>query len=74
MSEEEEVVEIAATAIEDAVNDVCEESIPGVYIPAAGWPKIAQALLTALEAKGYTITRSRHGIIHGREPFVPRVL
>jgi hypothetical protein len=69
MSEEEEVVEIAATAIEDAVNDVCEESIPGVYIPAAGWPKIAQALLTALEAKGYTISK-RNGVVHRQEPFV----
>jgi hypothetical protein len=77
MSEQEEVVEIIGKAIcckgapcyiRTQLNERAETA---ANYPAP-WPCIwsshtdaARAALTALEARGYTISRSRHGIVHG---------
>jgi hypothetical protein len=66
MSEQEEVVEIMARAL---LVDAAARMHSGDIDFREVFRAEARAVITALEAKGYTISRSRHGIVHGQEPF-----
>lgn len=64
MDEEQELVEVMAGGIADCIE--------GVGLPFARTPlriAMAESALRAAKAAGYTISRSRHGVVHRQEPF-----